>query len=407
MTACSDEELVTAVAQAVARPKEAPADSFVLHAPLELLARASLLPLVRPAGREAARAQLTQLAATYHAAGPELSDPEPDRGGRSGKELAAALVCAVAAGELDDVDMLAAHLGAVANPGELRRWLGDDVVASLGAAAHASILLSLLPRVGTTSQVPGSIIRGPLRSLARTPDWQLRWFEHPDETGVAASLGDALLAVEPIGLPGSNFIFPIMDQAERSGVASRLLSGVAGLPGRAAGERVDLAAVSRDVCRVAAWSMLQEPHDQARYGWTHCLTLPQAVLVVAAVGSSPERAAAVAATHLVGFRAALGTVTLDPEWAPPRPETESFDQAILAGPSEAAAWAWHMAPDGQAALVADLATEASQHEDAHLVKYTLASIDAARADPAARPAHMAAAAHLAALWRTEPETAAP
>ena len=48
----SDRRLAAAVAEVVAVPKEAPADSFVLHAPLELLARVGLLPAVRPEARE-------------------------------------------------------------------------------------------------------------------------------------------------------------------------------------------------------------------------------------------------------------------------------------------------------------------------------------------------------------------
>ncbi|MBY0279788.1 hypothetical protein K2Z84_31010, partial [Candidatus Binatia bacterium] len=38
-SASSDAQLCDEVAARVARPKQAPADSFVLHAPLELLAR--------------------------------------------------------------------------------------------------------------------------------------------------------------------------------------------------------------------------------------------------------------------------------------------------------------------------------------------------------------------------------
>ena len=62
-----------------------------------------------------------------------------------------------------------------------------------------------------------------------TPRWQLRWFEHPDEPGVTRSLQDALLAVPHLGVPGSDFIQPIMDQAESSGVAAGLLGTVPGL----------------------------------------------------------------------------------------------------------------------------------------------------------------------------------
>ena len=43
-----DAALVGYVADRVREPREQPADSFVLHAPLELLARTALLPWVSP-----------------------------------------------------------------------------------------------------------------------------------------------------------------------------------------------------------------------------------------------------------------------------------------------------------------------------------------------------------------------
>ena len=59
--------------------------------------------------------------------------------------------------------------------------------------------------------------------------------------------------------------------------------------------------------------MLQEPPDYAPYGWSHCLTMPQAVMGIAGDGVDVPRATAVAATYVVGFRAALGQRALDPE----------------------------------------------------------------------------------------------
>ena len=54
LASLSDAELCEGVAGLLAVPRRAPADSFVLHAPLELLARTALLPLVHPASRERA-----------------------------------------------------------------------------------------------------------------------------------------------------------------------------------------------------------------------------------------------------------------------------------------------------------------------------------------------------------------
>src|SRR5690349_14551194 len=64
-----DEQLFDRAAATIAAPKDAPADSFVLHAPLELLARRSLLRTVAPDRREAVRERMLWVAATYERAG--------------------------------------------------------------------------------------------------------------------------------------------------------------------------------------------------------------------------------------------------------------------------------------------------------------------------------------------------
>ena len=48
---------------------------------------------------------------------------------------------------------------------------------------------------------------------------------------VSGSLADALLDVPMLGVPGSDFIFPIMHQAEESGLATKLLSAFVTEPG--------------------------------------------------------------------------------------------------------------------------------------------------------------------------------
>ena len=384
-----DRQLIAAVGARIAVPRHAPADSFVLHAPLELLARAGLLPHVRPSDRAAARDRITELAAKYEAAGDPVDLPSPIEAD-SLEAVAGRLVAAIDAGELDDVDRLAAWVGAHASPIELRELLAQPVAASLAAAAHASILLDLLPRVPLASDVPVSIVRGPARELARHPDWRLRWFDDPD--GLASpseALADALLEVPMLGLPGSNFIFPIMHQAEDSGIAAKLLGGVLDGDAKAAG---------RDLARVAAWSMLQESPDQAPYGWSHCLTMPQSVIALAGHGSTPRTAIAVAATHVVGFRAALGTHVIDPNHEPAAPETPDLADAIARGQHAAAATVWHAPVATFDEIVTTLASRAALHHDAHLVKYTLACFDAAAADPDHRRLYLTAAASLSGWW---------
>lgn len=400
----SDDELVGAVSACLARPKVAPADSFVLHAPLELLARAALLDLLPIDRREAARIGLTRLVATYTAAGEELASPAAlaDEG-PSLVERAGRVEAAMTAGDLDAVDRLAGPLLAAATADELRTLLAPWVTASLAAAAHGSIALNLLGRAGTAAAVGADVLRGPLRELARNPDWRLHWFDDPSEPVAApVNLREALLDVPYLGVPESSFIYPLMHQAEESGLARQLLAGVAE-------PATDVAAAARDLLRVAAWSMVQEGPAHAPYGWSHCLTLPQAVLAVAARGAaSPGVAVAVAATHVLGFRAALGHQPLDPHWAPPAPQTGDLDAAIAAGPGEAAAFAWAAAQAaGGSELLRCLAERASAHDDAHLVKYTLACHDAVGSDPAAAPLYLAAAASLRAWWWAHDGAAQP
>src|SRR5262249_13787994 len=136
----SDAELCDAVAERIARPKVAEADSFVLHAPLELLARSALLPLVAPAARERARRRLAQVGAAYEAWGAEVDDP-PARAWPTAEAAAADLVRAIDAADLEAADDAAAWLADATTAEELARGLADDVLPRLAAAAHGAIFL--------------------------------------------------------------------------------------------------------------------------------------------------------------------------------------------------------------------------------------------------------------------------
>ena len=83
----SDGELVALAAAHLSLPRRDRADSFVLHAPLELLARSALLPLVEPAQREVARRRIAALVTAYDqgAAAAFADGPAGDRRARSGR----------------------------------------------------------------------------------------------------------------------------------------------------------------------------------------------------------------------------------------------------------------------------------------------------------------------------------
>ena len=389
LDADADTQLVDAVGRGLRVPRSDPADSFVLHAPLELTARTALLPYVRPEHRGTARAWLVALAREFQASGPPANDPDPSEYD-SIRHAATRLVAAIDAGDLDEVDPAARWLGRMASAPELRDLLADAVVHRLGAAAHASIFLYLLPRVAARGEISGELLRGLARELARQPDWRLRWVDDrpPAPSSSPAALFDALASTPRIGAPANTFIYPLMSYVDEHGIAARLLRGVTG--GTA------LASSGAAVRRAAAWSMLTEPDDHAPYGWTHCLTLPQAVLGVAGALPDPSVAVAIAATYVVGFRSALAVNPLEP-MVPPDPHRPLLE-ALNAGPRIAAAAAWHAPSASRGAVRTELATQASIRRDAHLVKYTLACFDAAEADPAHEHLFLAAAASLHGWW---------
>jgi hypothetical protein len=361
----SDAQLVAAVADELRRPRIDPADSFVLHAPLELASRAALLPRVAPAGRAEARRRLVELASGYEAAGAPVPDP-PSRDFTATPDAARRLREAIDAGDLDEVDAVARWLGRAASPTQLRRLLADTVVARLAAAAHAPIFLYQLPRISPRGELTGELLRPLARELARDPEWRLSWHDklRPRDSSVTADeVFDAIAATPRTGLPGSGSIYPVMSQAQDSGIAADQLAGVI--------EHVDPHEAALAVTRAAASSMLQEPSDWAPYGWSHCLTLPQAVLGIADACSNPTAPVAVAATFVVGFRAAMA------------------ERPLVAGTE---------LPE-LTSTVTEIVTYAATHHDAHLVKYTLACLDAAAADPSHAALYLAATQKLGTYWR--------
>jgi hypothetical protein len=338
-TAATDAELIANCAAVIDVPKAAPPDSFMLHAPLELLARAILLERVPSAVRSAARERMQWVADTYVAAGPSI-DPVP---------------------AADALDI-------------------DDTVSSLAAAGHAPILLSLRRRVAAVPTTFGN--RLVATEVARYPDWKLTWPRTRWSDGRSSGdLGERLAAPPSPGDAGSDFIYPTMHLTETSGLAVDVLEAAL------RGMQVDEA--RRILLRTAALSMLQDNPDAAPYGWTHCLTMPQAVLVAAEHGADPDIAIAVAATYVLGFRATQGRVRIDPSRTPPR--------------DSAAGAVWWAPDDELPAIVDELVSFGAVHPDAHVAKYTLACLDAAESDPEERRLFLAATARLHDWWKQVPQ----
>ena len=396
-----DQRLVAWAAAHTGVPRRAVAGdrfSFVLHAPLELLARAALLPLVALADRDAARRRIAVLVAGYEDSGPPVGDPPVRRYGTV-EEGATELASAVSAGDGPRVDAAAAWLGARARPSELVRLLSGTFVDRLGAAGHGNIYLALLARTQPRG-LPGQMLRHPVAALAAEPG---RRIQVPEAVLAGRADGasrrpvlDVLGEMGQIGPPPSRFIAPMVEHAEEHGVFDPLLEA-----------DLDDPAADVPVLRFAAQAMLQGPSDQAPYGWTHCLTLAQAPLMLghrAASAAEVRRTRYVAAAYLASHWSTSGDGVVDLGHVP-EPTTADLEDALFDAPEVAAAAAWHTADPS--ATAAHLASVASVNHDAHRVKYTLACIDAAASDPGAARLHLAAAAYLNAWWHANPDTTDP
>jgi hypothetical protein len=377
----SDRALVTAVVGTLGSPPAAEADSFVLHAPLELMARAELLPSVVPAERGTARQRIVEIARDWADHAPLLPPPtEPP---------SLSLAAAVAAGDLDEADRAIVDLATHRTVDQFVAGAADALLTHLGGAAHLAIFLDQLTRVSRSGASAMVAARALVRDLARHPGWTIGWIDDPSPGagGSVRTLTEVVANPQSAGDPGSTFIYPTMHLVDSTGMAAELLRG----PTRA----LPVEEARWQLLRIAAMSMLRDDPASAPYGWSHCLTMAQAALAVAPRTADPQRAVAVAATYVLGFRATLSNTTIDLDWQPPK---RSADEAFGdAHPDDVVARAWHTARADR--WECELATYAATHHDAHLAKYVLACLHAAHDDPGAAPLYRAAAARLAVWWR--------
>ena len=389
----SDAQLVHEVAARVRVPRRDPANSFVLHAPLEVLARAALLPWVAPPDRELARLRLVSLLVQYEAAEPMVPAPEAAHSPAvSAPQLAADLADAISAQDLEGADLAAALLAREATADALPGLLGDAVLPALAAAGHASIFLHLLPRVAPRGEATAELLRPLARELARAPQLRIEWIEtRADAGGSPAALAAALRDVPALGLPGSTFVYPLMHQVDEAGIGADLLApAAAGVSPRDAGPVLT---------RHAARAMVLAAPEHAAYGWSHSLTMTQGAVSIAARCRHPQRAVDVAATYLTGFLAGEATEPV-PNTVRLASPGGTLSEALASGRRETAGWVLDSDPARTSELWAAVVSRASRQHDAHLVKYTLACLDATAADPGAGLLYLAAAASLLAFWES-------
>jgi hypothetical protein len=388
LATASDETLIRSVAASIARPKVKIHSSFLLHAPMELLARSRLLQYLPLPKRAAVRRRIAEIAVRYASEGPEIESRSKEYSTveHALLELSAALL----AGDADAVDTSLQYLLPRVSAERLRASLAQAVLPSLGAAGHTPILLMMLP--GAAQRFPGmaALLRSPLRAVALEASLRITWMDTVSQStaGAAAELFDRLAAV-PLRTAASTFfsIASIMLAVQRNGYAARLLTPVTNV--KTAPEAM------RILLRVAALSMLQDDPAHAPYGWSHCFTIPQAILSLADVALDVTRVVRIAATHALGFRAMLGRTRLQ---YPYIPECRKVGGLLQRDPTEAAAVAFNAAGDERQLIRAPLIEHAATHADCHLVKYTLACLVAADRDPEESALYLAAAAYLGAWW---------
>ena len=308
----SDQRLAECTAEVIGVPRAHVADgqhSFVLHTPLELMARNALLPYVATVGRKQARHRIIALAAGYQSSGPPLPEP-PARSYDSLFHAASALSEGIEGQDLEGVDLAAGWLGPRLRSDQVVA-LPDHIVDRLSAAGHGNVYLQLLSR-NHPRGFPNQMLRPLVRALAVASSQRI---DVPDDRvsgehqqASTEALLDVLTRVPVIGPAKHYGIAALVDHA-RAGDALRDLVDA---DGRFTSPREPPV----EPLRFAAQAMLQGPAESSPYGWTHCLTLSQAALMVGAVCESPSRAIYVGAAYLAAHWATLGEGAVDLDRVP-------------------------------------------------------------------------------------------
>ncbi len=396
----SDSELFRAAACIVSTPK-VELSSFRFHAPLEVMARQSLLPLVSPADRDLARVQMLATVAHYESRGETASPPArtlpPMRPGEAAAELRRALQ----QGDVELADALCLRLADDCGLHAALDSIADLCLRTVTGAGHTHIGLMLTARMW--SEVGPSALglaRTGLRMLAQAPNLNLRPVtRHSTLDNPEKELEARLSKVPALGGNLSRGLSGIMQAVENAGLVDEIIGDA--LLSSEDSERCEGAL--RAVCRIAAYSMLADNQEVAKYGWSHCLTIPQAAWVLTRfvpARTFAQQAAHSATTWVIGHRATLGNGNLNLQLQFPQ-ATWELSEALAHSPAAAASAAWHASPDERPAIVRRLATEAAIRSDAHLVKYTRACLDAAMQDPHCANLFHAAAAYLCSIWCRE------
>ena len=245
-------------------------------------------PLGRARRASAPRSCGCSRCSTSSSRGTEAGLPAPVADARPDAPSAArGLAAALAAGDLEAADVEAARVAHAAAPGELASLLGARCSrTSRPPRTRRSSCTTCRASRPVARRRRSSSDPSPASSRATRASASSGCTTARRPAARPAALEDALGEVPALGVPESTFIFPLMHQVDRTGVARELLA----VPGAG----VTPAAAARVLLRAAARAMLLADPDHAPYGWSHCLTMPQAALGIAAHGVDPQLAVDVA-----------------------------------------------------------------------------------------------------------------
>jgi hypothetical protein len=408
LDALSDADIYRQVASIVSRPQAQGINSFSLHAPLELMARYGLLPLVEPHERPLARLQMVASGAAYEAGvktvgTPQSIGPFPDLTTAS-REFTRVFN----AGEADAMEAIVLQIAAQFSTASLIHLLTPLALPTLTGASHSHIGLWLLLRHGRMGEAgDASLLRAAARRIAADPNGQLTSFSGMAIQG-SKPLNQSLVEIEseifaklsdpPRGKQGTTSLRTLMEAGEANGNADRFFGDF--IKHDLTSEQMD--ASFRAVLRICAHSMLQDDVNQAKFGWSHCLTLPQAACGLSSLNMDRKLALAATLVWISAYRSELSSRRLDFTWMPRKiDESMSIREALHSSPDVAAARVWHADFAEYPLIIQSLATQASIRNDQHLVKYSRACIDMGSFDPTHKHLYLAAAAYLCALWINE------
>lgn len=400
----TDAELYRQVTQLVATPRRR-GTSFSIHAPLEVMARYGLLPLVVRKQRSTARLQLVATAAMY---GNDLEPTTPEKTTRRFASLAAAEKQIARALEKRDESWLESTVLQVASQfgtASLVQTLTPLALPTMTGASHSHIGLWLLLRHGgAVGSGDAALLRTAVRALAQNPQQRLTSFGGMTLDGKKPLKRTAIEIEKEIltklsrpakVVASSRSMMGQLTATEEAGRVNEMFGEL--MQYELTNEQID--AAFRAVMRVSAHSMLQDDLGQAKFGWSHGLTMPQAAFGLSSFNINRKLALASTLVWITSRRCISGSVPLDFDWEPKKPAlSTTLQEALHTSPHAAAARVWHAERFERPQIIQTLATEASIRNDQHLVKYVRACLDLTTFDPLHERLYLSAAAHICGLW---------